>query len=137
MEMKNHSIFVQVLLVFILSVFAFVSNVFAEWNPPTQSPPGDNATSPLNISNIAQSKIGGLLLNTGGATYGLIVQSGKVGINTTDPQATLDVKGTIRITPASQASSGAGRAACWTQSNELGYCLVNMYGGMCVNCQVQ
>ncbi|MDO8579683.1 MAG: cohesin domain-containing protein [bacterium] len=137
LEIKNHSIFVQVLVVFILSAFAFISSVFADWNPPTQSPPGDNVISPLNISNIAQSKIGGLLLNTGGAPNGLIVQSGKVGIGTTNPQATLDVKGTIKITPASSSSSGAGRAACWTDQNLLGYCLVNMYGGMCTNCQVQ
>lgn len=136
MGMKNHSIFIQVLVVFILSVFAFISNVFADWNPPTQSPPGDNATSPLNISNIAQSKIGGLLLNTGGAQYGLIVQSGKVGIGTASPQATLDVSGTIKMSPTS--SSRAGRMACWTDQNLLGYCLLGAANGTyCFNCVTQ
>jgi len=39
----------------------------------------------LNIGSTGQSKAGGLILNTGGAATGLIVQSGNVGIGTTTP----------------------------------------------------
>lgn len=134
--MKTYPIIFQILAIIVIGAVALVSNVFAEWIPPTQSPPGDNATSPLNISNIAQSKIGGLLLNTGGAQYGLIVQSGKVGIGTASPQATLDVSGTIKMSPTS--SSRAGRMACWTDQNLLGYCLLGAANGTyCFNCVTQ
>jgi hypothetical protein len=58
-------------------------------------PPGGNIAAPLNTSNVGQSKQGGLTLNIGGATYGLIVDKGFVGIQTSTPQAELDVNGNI------------------------------------------
>jgi len=66
------------------------------WVEPNQMPPGGNIAAPLNTGNIGQSKQGGLTLNIGGATYGLIVDKGLVGIQTTTPQAELDVNGDIR-----------------------------------------
>lgn len=64
-----------------------VSYVYA-WTAPTQTPP--NCTSgnpgcdaPINVSNVGQTKVGGLTLNTGGAADGLVVAKGNVGIGTT------------------------------------------------------
>ncbi|MBI2624992.1 MAG: hypothetical protein HYW70_01505, partial [Candidatus Nealsonbacteria bacterium] len=45
---------------------------------PSQSPPLGNVFAPLNVGNVGQSKAGGLILNTGGAEFGLIVDKGKV-----------------------------------------------------------
>ncbi|HEU5114567.1 MAG TPA: hypothetical protein VFT82_02255, partial [Candidatus Paceibacterota bacterium] len=61
------------------------------WAAPSLTPPNGNVSVPLNISSTAQSKSGGLLLNTGGATNGLIVQYGNVGIGNTSPRALLDL----------------------------------------------
>lgn len=65
------------------------------WVEPDQMPPGGNIAAPLNTGNVGQAKQGGLTLNLGGATYGLIVDKGLVGIRTTNPQAELDVNGDI------------------------------------------
>ncbi len=66
------------------------------WVEPDQMPPGGNIAAPLNTGNAGQIKTGGLILNTGGATLGLIVERGLVGIGTNNPQATLDVNGNIK-----------------------------------------
>jgi hypothetical protein len=66
------------------------------WTGPLSTPP--NCTSgnpgcdaPLNVSLNAQAKAGGLLLNTGGAANGLIVQYGNVGIGIASPVEPLQV----------------------------------------------
>jgi len=71
-------------------IFAFAFYISA-WTEPAAVPPGSNAATPLNVSNVGQSKAGGLILNTGGAPVGLIVQNGSVGIGTTDPQSPLHI----------------------------------------------
>lgn len=58
----------------LLFVLAFA--VYA-WTEPTTAPPGGNVAAPLNVSNVGQIKIGGLILNTGGAATGLIVDKGE------------------------------------------------------------
>ena len=68
------------------------------WTSPTAAPPGNNAAAPLNISSTGQTKAGGLILNTGGAANGLIIDKGNVGIGTTAPGAKLEVNGTGRFT---------------------------------------
>jgi len=50
------------------------------WSEPTASPPGNNALAPLNAGPTGQSKSGGLVLNTGGAPNGLIVNSGATSL---------------------------------------------------------
>ena len=65
------------------------------WVEPNQMPPGGNIAAPLNTGNIGQIKQGGLILNIGGAQYGLIVDKGSVGIKTTNPTKDLDVNGAI------------------------------------------
>ncbi|HVU06542.1 MAG TPA: tail fiber domain-containing protein [Candidatus Paceibacterota bacterium] len=79
----------------------------AQWSGPGATPPSGNAAPPLNTSSTAQSKAGGLLLNTGNATNGLIVQYGNVGVGATSPGAKLHVLGggAILGTTGSAASS--------------------------------
>lgn len=67
------------------------------WTSAPPNPPAGNIGAPIDQGATAQSKIGGLLLNTGGATDGLIVQFGKVGIGTTTPGQKLDVAGNVNI----------------------------------------
>jgi hypothetical protein len=50
------------------------------WSEPTATPPGNNALAPLNAGPAGQSKSGGLILNTGGAPNGLIVNSGATSL---------------------------------------------------------
>lgn len=74
------------------------------WTEPTQSPPGCPAgqpgcDAPINVGPTGQVKIGGLALNTGadgipssdGATNGLLVYDGNVGIGTTSPMTDLHI----------------------------------------------
>ena len=73
-----------------------LANLVWGFTEPSSSPPGLNTPAPLNVSSSGQSKAGGLILNTGGASYGLIVDQGSVGIGTQSPTQKLDVIGYIR-----------------------------------------
>lgn len=65
------------------------------WAEPTVAPPGGNLGAPINTGNSGQSKVGGLILNTGGAANGLIVQAGNVGIGTTTPNIAKGANGNV------------------------------------------
>ena len=67
------------------------------WTEPIAAPPGGNVGAPLNTGNLSQLKIGGLILNVGGAPNGLLVHKGKVGIGTVMPKAKLDVNGAVKL----------------------------------------
>lgn len=67
------------------------------WVEPNQMPPGGNIAAPLNTGEAGQSKQGGLTLNIGGATYGLIIDKGLVGIGTVAPGEKLEVNGNIKL----------------------------------------
>ena len=82
-------------IVIIVIGFIFLANGLILATPPTQDPPGGNVPAPLNVGLIGQYKSGGLILNTGGATTGLIVSQGNVGIGTAGPGAKLDVRGSL------------------------------------------
>jgi len=90
------TLFLSVSAVAIGAIFA-VNGFILAWTSPSASPPDDNAPAPLNVSATGQSKAGGLILNTGGAVTGLIVDQGNVGIGTTSPTEKLDVDGNINI----------------------------------------
>jgi len=85
------------LIVGVFTMSAIISFAVLAWTGPTANPPANNTPTPLNESNTSQTKEGGLTLNTGGATNGLIVQSGNVGIGTTSPGAKLEVNGGVKI----------------------------------------
>jgi microcystin-dependent protein len=85
-----------------ISVFLLTFVVMA-WTGPLHTPPtcedGEvGCEEVLHTGTAAQSKEGGLLLNTGGATNGLIVQNGRVGIGIDSPTTALDVDGTVKAT---------------------------------------
>lgn len=111
--------FSQIALVAGVLLFSAGIQTFATFTPPTTSPPNANAYAPLSTGPDAQAKTGGLLLNTGGATNGLIVQFGNVGIGTTNPGQKLSVAGIVEstsggmkfpdgTTQTTAASGGAG-----------------------------
>lgn len=78
----------------ILSVLFLFTGIYVfAWAPPTSAPPAGNVSAPLNTGNTGQTKSGGLILNTGGAVNGLIIDKGKVGIGTISPANLLDVIG--------------------------------------------
>jgi hypothetical protein len=92
-KIKSISFILGVLLMsFLVGYFVFA------WVEPGESPPYGNVPAPLNVSNTGQSKGAGLILNTGGALYGLIVQNGNVGIGTTEPGYLLHVDGSVAAT---------------------------------------
>lgn len=65
-------------LTFGILTIAFLTAFYVvAWQEPSQAPPGGNVAAPLNVGNIGQFKEGGLILNTGGAETGLIVEKGE------------------------------------------------------------
>ncbi|MCX6787975.1 MAG: hypothetical protein NT108_02305 [Candidatus Kaiserbacteria bacterium] len=85
----------QLALVTGVLLFSASLQTLAAFTAPTTAPPGADAYAPINTGSGAQSKAGGLLLNTGGAVNGLIVQNGNVGIGTSSPRQKLSVAGVI------------------------------------------
>jgi len=80
------------------------------WTEPTQSPPEGNVSAPLNVGNTGQSKSGGLIVNTGGAAVGFVVDKGNVGIGTTTPSGKLEVSGTGNVLLNTSGNVGIGTA---------------------------
>ena len=66
----------------ILVVCFAVAFYVVAWQEPSQAPPGSNIATPLNVGPTGQAKEGGLILNTGGAPKGLIIDQGQVCIGT-------------------------------------------------------
>lgn len=103
--MKKQISYRTVSLVFSILILCFAIAFYAiGWEEPVAPPPGGNVPAPLNTGPDGQSKAGGLILNTGGAANGLIVDKGNVGIGDTSPdsgtggQLKLDVEGPVGAT---------------------------------------
>ncbi len=100
MPTKKFSLILIITIILTLGLSISLGSLLADWTGPTATPPEDNAAAPINESTNLQAKPVGLLINylplgSGGSAHGLIVQYGKVGIGTTNPQAMLDVNGNI------------------------------------------
>ncbi|OGG49713.1 hypothetical protein A2704_06250 [Candidatus Kaiserbacteria bacterium RIFCSPHIGHO2_01_FULL_54_36b] len=113
-----------------LGAVLLIASVVSAWTGPTGTAPNSNAYTPLNISATAQTKTGGLLLNTGGAVNGLIVQSGKVGVGVTAPAQKLDVAGNVK---ASGFCIGTACITSWptdasTELLDSNYCYATRAG---------
>lgn len=83
----------SIILSFTLGGLLLGSHLVFGFTEPGQLPAGGNVLPPLDTSAFGQAKAGGLILNTGGASTGLIVDKGSVGIGTNNPGGTLDVRG--------------------------------------------
>ncbi|MEK7498803.1 MAG: hypothetical protein AAB611_03020 [Patescibacteria group bacterium] len=125
---KSHFEVVQkyVYTFFLAVILGFMLQIAHAWVEPTLTPPGANAPAPLNESNVGQEKIGGLLLNSGGAATGLIVDKGRVGVGTSLPEALLSVFGNIQIKDGTQGvgkvlTSDASGVASWQATSALTY----------------
>lgn len=90
-----------VLLAALFSITPYVAD--AQWVGPSLAAPNDSTNrTPINVSATTQTKAGPLILNsTAGATNGLIVQAGRVGVATTTPTAKVAV---------TSSGTGTGRA---------------------------
>ena len=70
----------------------------APWTAPTATPPNGNTEAPITVSNIAQTKSGGLIVNAAGSSpiglfvpLGTTLLGGNVGIGTNSPTGRLHV----------------------------------------------
>ncbi|MDD5144632.1 MAG: hypothetical protein PHW72_00645 [Candidatus Pacebacteria bacterium] len=98
-------------LVFGLSVIIFLVSFYAfAWDEPLATPAGNNARAPLNSGFEGQEKEGGLILNTGGAEYGLIVGQGKA-----------DLGDSLTLKPSSQPFSPLPGQIYFNSSEEKMY----------------
>jgi hypothetical protein len=99
-SMKVKKIFLEiasrVMLLGLLVAVAAATSAFA-WNPPTQSPPGGNVESPLNVSSTTQTKLGVLNVN-GLRSYVDIIVDNRIGVGTTSPGFSLSVAGPVYAT---------------------------------------
>ena len=128
---KPSSKIVSLVFSVLVLCFAIGFYIFAQWQEPPQPPPGGNIPAPLNVGPVGQAKIGGLIINTGGAPVGFIVDDdgdsikGRVGIGTTNPTEKLDVAGDIRVRNIPDCDTvdtdTEGKLICG--EDELGLCL--------------
>lgn len=98
----------------VILAISLVNYLVLAWTEPSQTPPGGNVNAPINVGNTGQSKSGGLILNTGGAAIGLIVDKGYVGIGTNSPAKKLEVKGDVLATDVCNAAG-----ACLSMLNDF------------------
>lgn len=84
MKNKIKQFFAKVSVAVVALSFALALNYVYAWTGPTDTPPNNNVSAPINVSAITQTKPGALGLNNivvaAGATF-----MGNVGIGTTDP----------------------------------------------------
>ena len=92
---------------FLIALLFGASYAQALWQGPTQTPPGGNVSTPINIGNNSQIKEGNLTLNASNYfANGLLVPYGNVGIGTASPGQKLEVVGNIKGQIIESASGG-------------------------------
>ncbi len=94
-NMSSRRILSQTALVAGVLLFSAGLQTFAAFTEPVTSTSDAGAFAPITTVSAGQAKEGGLVLNTGGAANGLIVQDGNVGIGTAVPGSALSVNGGI------------------------------------------
>lgn len=114
--MKQYLPSPSTILSFALGGLLLGSHLVFGFTEPGQLPGGGNVLPPLNISGEGQSKAGGLILNTGGGSIGLIVDKGSVGVGTSNPKGIFDVQGATSSPLALFNQLGSGDIADF-QSN--------------------
>jgi len=92
----------------VLVISFLLTYLVLAWAEPSTSPPDGNVSAPLNVGNTGQSKSGGLIVNTGGAAVGFVVDKGNVGIGTTTPSGKLEVSGTGNVILNTSGNVGIG-----------------------------
>ena len=107
MRKYSNKFFWLLSIIIIGVIFGLGVGLVKAWVEPGGSPPNGNLPAPINVGNLGQVKAGGLMLNTAGAPYGLIVASGNVGVGVLNPSQKLDVAGALRLQPSS-APTGVG-----------------------------
>lgn len=85
--MKNKKRITNLILIFSFAFFAFKAMAFT----------APYVFEPLDSGPTGQSKQGGMIINTSGSPFGLIIPGGKVGIGTTSPNNDLEVNGSAKI----------------------------------------
>jgi len=105
-------------IIFIVIVVGTTLKLTSAWVEPDVAPPGGNIAAPLNTSSYGQTKSGGLILNTLGAAYGLLVDNGNVGIGAQTPNQKLEVAGAIKIGNTDSPEPGTIR---WNGNNFEGF----------------
>lgn len=98
--MLQKSITYLSIIVIVIGAIFLANGLILAWTPPCDDPPNCNVPAPLNIGSTGQSKSGGLILNTGGAATGLVIDKGNVGIGTASPGQKLEVNGNLKLSPA-------------------------------------
>ncbi|HEU0080553.1 MAG TPA: hypothetical protein VFQ72_00810 [Candidatus Paceibacterota bacterium] len=106
---------------FAAALFSCMAQALA-WTGPSTAPSSNNASIPLNAGGTGQSKVGALTLNTGGATYGLLIPYGKVGIGTANPAASLSVAGGVQFGDDAATCVSAKAGTLRYHSQALQYC---------------
>ena len=104
--MKNFKTKIKI-LISILVFFFGIQAIYATWTGTTDDFPLGNTSAPLNVSPLGQSKIGGLILNTGGAPSGLLVHG------TTTFNGPIEAGGSIGTAGQVLQSGGPGNAPTW------------------------
>ena len=101
--LKKSLLFI-IAIILVLGLSVSFQSLLAAWTAPAANPPtcatgNPGCDAPLNAGPLIQPKSGALWLNTNGLSpYGLIVETGNVGIGTVSPGAKLEVAGQVKIT---------------------------------------
>ncbi len=106
-------------MLFLGVVMGLSIKMASAWVDPVDS---QNIFAPLNTSSVGQSKLGGLVLNLGNATYGLIVRYGFVGIGTDKPTVALEVAGDIKGNNLDNADKIRTNQLCFTKQGTIEDC---------------